>query len=62
MPYRDHDAKRLMDAGLVEMTFSFGVVLALALWELYRTPNPSRSDKKKRDQDSASPPDEPPAS
>lgn len=26
------------NAGLIEMLFSFGVVIALILWELYKTP------------------------
>ena len=30
--------------GLIEMAFSFGVVLALAVWDLWRTPRPNDDD------------------
>ena len=30
----------MKDFALIEMLFSFGVVLALAVWELWRTPRP----------------------
>ena len=33
-----------MDAALIELLFSFGVILALACWELWRTPRPDRDD------------------
>lgn len=39
-----------MDFALIELLFSFGVVLALAIWELLRTPRPGRNDT---DDDSA---------
>lgn len=30
--------------GLIELAFSFGVVLALAFWELWRTPRPDEPE------------------
>ena len=33
-----------MDFALIELLFSFGVVLALAVWELMRTPRPDKND------------------
>jgi hypothetical protein len=33
-----------MDAALVELIFSFSVVLGLAAWDLYRTPRPGDDD------------------
>jgi ABC-type nickel/cobalt efflux system permease component RcnA len=33
-----------MDAALIELLFSFGIILALACWELWRTPRPDRDD------------------
>lgn len=39
-----------MDAALIELLFSFGIILALAFWELWRTPRPDRDDD---DSDSA---------
>ena len=41
-----------MAPGMIEMLFSFGVVLALAFWELWRTPRPTR----RRDEDDGQPP------
>jgi len=33
------------DFALIEMLFSFGVVLALACWELWRTPRPDEPEQ-----------------
>ena len=35
----------MKDAALIEMLFTFGVVLAIAIWEIVRTPNPNKSKK-----------------
>lgn len=35
----------MKDFALIEMLFSFGVVLALAVWELWRTPRPDEPEK-----------------
>lgn len=35
--------------GLIEMAFSFGVVLALALWDLWRTPRPDKEKSSSPD-------------
>lgn len=32
--------------GLIEMVFSFGIVIAWAAWQLIRTPNPNAKDKE----------------
>lgn len=39
-----------MEAGLVEMLFSFGVVLAIAIFELWRV-RPSQDPDRRREQD-----------
>jgi len=36
----------MKDLALIEMLFSFGVVLALAIWELWRTPRPDEPEKE----------------
>lgn len=35
-----------MDFALIELLFSFGVILALAVWELLRTPRPDREEPR----------------
>jgi hypothetical protein len=40
-----------VEAGLVEMSFSFGVVLAIAAWQLW-TVRPGKDKDKKKKQDS----------
>jgi hypothetical protein len=44
-----------MDFALIELLFSFGVILALAVWELLRTPRPDR-DEPVRPGDDQEPP------
>lgn len=41
----------IMEAGLVEMAFSFGVVLAIAFWQLW-TVRPGKDKHKEKKQDS----------
>ena len=38
------DGYLMKNAGLIEMLFSFGVVIALILWDLYNTPRPPKGD------------------
>ena len=39
--------------GLIEMTFSFGVILALLIWELVRTRRALKADRERAARDTA---------
>jgi hypothetical protein len=45
-----------MDFALIELLFAFGVVLALAVWELLRTPRPD-NDEQRDSRDKNGPPE-----
>ncbi len=44
-----------MSAGIIEMIFSFGVILALAIWQLWSVWDPTKKDSEPDENDQADP-------